>query len=112
MARVNIKDLSEEQMDDAIKMGRKVDDSATQLVTTHRQDHETTDFVTSIIYMLVNSSCYIKDILACISYKHDQVLTEYLDYLENQRKGSCCPLMSRTVKNLANTIPGQEKTIT
>ena len=96
-------------MDDAIKMGRKVDDSATQLVTTHRQDHETTDFVTSIIYMLVNSSCYIKDILACISYKHDQVLTEYLDYLENQRKGSCCPLMSRTVKNLANTIPGQEK---
>ena len=67
-------------------MGRKIDGSATQLVTTHRQDHETTDFVTSIIYMLVNNSCYIKDILAIISYKHEQILTEYLDLLEMQEK--------------------------
>ena len=76
-------------------MGRKIDGSATQLVTTHRQDHETTDFVTSIIYMLVNNSCYIKDILAIISYKHEQIMTEYLDFLGSKER----IMLSTDVKN-------------
>ena len=107
LAKINVKDLSDDQIQDALKIGKTVNSSATQLVSNHRQDHDVCDFTTSMMYMLVNCSCYITDIKTIITYQHERVMTEYLQYLLDQRKNACCPLMNRSLKNLGNCIPGK-----
>ena len=107
LAKINVKDLSDDQIQDALKIGRTVNSSATQLVSNHRQDHDVCDFTTSMFYMLVNCSCYITDIRTIITYQHESLMTEYLQFLLDQRKNACCPLMNRSLKNLGNCIPGK-----
>ena len=70
------------------------------LVSVHDQNNRRVDFVFALLQMVVEGSCRITEVVSIVVYRHEKLMAEYLQGLQNARSKSTSPLESRLIKGL------------
>ena len=98
--------MTSEQLLEATSRGRGKESETPRLISTHDQHHRRCEFVQSLLYMIVNCSVRVKEVVRIVTFRHERLFADYLQGLQNLRAQSTSNLESRLIKNLANSIPG------
>ena len=107
LRKCHMSELSVEQQEDLISQGRKPNHSAIQLTSNHDIEHLRVEFSYNLIYMMLNQGFSVKKIHCILSFTTENLLGDYLDFLQKGRQKSTSPLLARLIKNLGNAIPGK-----
>ena len=70
------------------------------LISVHDQNNRRVDFVFALLQMVVEGSCRITEVVSIVVYRHEKLMAEYLQGLQNARSKSTSPLESRLIKGL------------
>ena len=98
--------MTSEQLLEATSRGRGKESETPRLISTHDQHHRRCEFIQSLLYMIVNCSVKVKEVVRIITFQHERLFADYLQGLQNLRARSTSNLESKLIKNLANSIPG------
>ena len=105
LKRVELSELSSEQVEDARQLNRKIESESPKLVSTHERNRRV-EFAPSLLYMIAFCACKIEKVHSVTSYEHAKLFAPYLQMLQNARGKSSCDLLSKLFKQVANSVPG------
>ena len=70
------------------------------LVSVHDHNNRRVEFVFALLQMIVEGSCRITEVRSIIVYRHERLMAEYLQGLQDARSKATSPLESRLIKGL------------
>ena len=99
---VGNQDLSEDQQEHLRSVGRNCQKEPPKLVSAHKRNHLTIDFVDNLLFLLTHMSCVIVEVLSITSFYTAPFLSDYMISLQNARSKATSPQQAKVIKNLAN----------
>ena len=97
-------DLAPEQSGESGLFSKPAKTGTPTLISAHEQNNRRVDFVFALLQMVVEGSCTIKAVQSIIVYRHEKLMAEYLQSLQDARSQATSPLESRLIKALGKYI--------
>ena len=100
LKKVTPEDLSNDQKRDFIAKQMNSTRALPKLVSTLENDMQISDFSDSILFLIINQCCYIKEITSITIFEQQAFMSEYMNALSLHRAKSTTNIVSKLCKNL------------
>ena len=68
-------------------------------------------YTENLLFLLIHQSCTVTEVHEVCSFRHEQYLNDYLQYLQVQRGKSKLKIISSCCKSLGNNLAGEKKCV-